>query len=73
MRDLLKDTVARTLLVEPQDISDHTSMESCETWDSLRHFQLILAVEDAFAVRFPSETIPELTSVGRIREELGLL
>jgi acyl carrier protein len=46
-------------------------MQNCDRWDSLQHFHLILAVEEAFGVRFSSERIPHLTSVQALREELA--
>ena len=40
-----------------------TSTNTLPAWDSLRHIQVIFAVEDAFNVQFPEEALGELTSV----------
>lgn len=37
-------------------------------WDSLRHIELVLCVEDRFDVHFPEETIPRLNSVTAIAD-----
>jgi acyl carrier protein len=37
-----------------------------ETWDSMQHLNLVLAVEEKFAVRFSPEEIEEMTSVGAV-------
>jgi acyl carrier protein len=71
--DKLVATVAEVLQVSPDVIQETTSMENCPEWDSLRHFALILAVEDAFAVHFSSDDIPSLTQVGALRAELARL
>lgn len=37
-------------------------------WDSLRHLELVFALEDTFGVRFSAEEIAGLTSVASIAE-----
>ena len=66
----LCQVVASTLGVPAEEVSEATSMQNCERWDSLQHFHVVLAVEEAFGVRFSSERIPCLTSVHLLREEL---
>ena len=73
MADHLLTTAASVLEVPPDEVSDETSMERCQTWDSLNHFKLILAIEQEFGVRFSSEVIPDLVSISRIRQELQRL
>lgn len=53
-----------TLLKTPVDAS--ASTETLPAWDSLRHIEVIFAVEDAFGVQFPEEALGELTSVERV-------
>jgi len=69
--EVLCRTVANALGLGDGQVSDSTCMENCDRWDSLQHFNLILAVEQAFGVRFSSERIPELVSVQALREELA--
>jgi acyl carrier protein len=71
--DPLLGTLARVLGLEPEDVDEQTTMKDCGAWDSLKHLQLIMAMEQAFGVRFATETIPELVSVVRIREEIARL
>ena len=73
MTDLLTNTAASVLQLSADDISDDTCMTQCATWDSLNHFNLVLAVEQAFGVRFSSVVIPDLTSIARIRDEVHKL
>lgn len=71
MDQRLESVVASVLGLQAEEICDQTSPDTCPAWDSLRHFHLVLALEQAFGVRFSSQVIPDLVSVGRIREELS--
>lgn len=71
MDQRLESVVASVLGLRADEICDQTSPETCAAWDSLRHFYLILALEQAFGVRFSSEVIPDLVTVGKIRAELA--
>ena len=39
-------------------------------WDSLKHLQILFAVEDRFAVQFIEEEIPRLNSLVTFTEQL---
>ena len=39
-------------------------------WDSLKHMQLVFAVEEKFGVQFPEEAIPQLNSLASFAEHL---
>ena len=41
-----------------------------DTWDSLKHMQIIFAVEEKFSVRFTEEEIPQMDSVARFADYL---
>lgn len=64
----LVDVVARVLQIEPTKINAETSPKNTSAWDSVAHLSLVLELEDAFDVRFPSEEIPALDSVARLQE-----
>ena len=66
----LHEVVAGALRVEGSTISDASSPESLRRWDSLRHLDLMNAVEDAFDVRFSAAEIVRAKSVGDIRRLL---
>jgi acyl carrier protein len=60
--------------IEPASIGDDASPGNVEQWDSLRHMNLVLALEEEFGVRFPEEAIDQLISFRLIElalEELG--
>jgi acyl carrier protein len=55
----------------PGELSDQLSMQDVEAWDSVHHFTLVLALEEAFGVMFSPDDIPEMTSVGKIKSVLS--
>jgi len=52
--------------VPAAELSDSSSSETIEAWDSISHLNLMLAVEQAFGVRIEPEQMVELTSIARI-------
>lgn len=49
-------------------ITDETKAADIESWDSLMHVSLILAVEKKFGVRFSSSEVSSLMNVGMLME-----
>ena len=64
--DAVRDLMALTLELPPESITVDTVQESCPQWDSLRHLNLMLALEDTFQVALTVEEIGQLTSVAAI-------
>jgi acyl carrier protein len=62
MSGSIKLVMAQVFQIEADSIDDDTSPESVERWDSLKHMQLIMALEDDFGIEFPDDLIPELLS-----------
>ena len=54
-------------------LSAESSPESVETWDSISHLNLMLAVEQATDVRIDPERMAELTSLSKIAEAVRKL
>lgn len=48
--------------IDPSAISDEATPGNIEQWDSLRHMNLVLALEDEFGIRFPDEQVEQLIS-----------
>ena len=65
------ETIFANILREPaESMNDQTSPGNTKTWDSLKHIELVLAVEGAYSVKF---TMPEITgvrSLGSVRQLL---
>ncbi|HOU59886.1 MAG TPA: acyl carrier protein [Kiritimatiellia bacterium] len=52
-------------------VSREVNRQSDGAWDSLRHMQLVFAVEAAFPVQFGEEEIPRLNSFRDFLERIG--
>lgn len=67
----VRGIVAHIMGVPAIAISDDTSARSLQSWDSLRHMKLILAVEEKFDVRLTDEQIVSITDVRSIVSLVG--
>lgn len=51
-----------------EDVTTATSQSNCDKWDSLRHLNLIVELEDAFDMEFEPEEIAEMKSVAAVKK-----
>lgn len=61
-QEKLKTVVATVLSVDVSRIDANASSDTIESWDSLRHMNLVLALEDEFGVSLPDEDAANATS-----------
>jgi len=58
-----------------EEISEESSLDSIESWDSIRHLNLILAIEEEFGITIPDEEVGNLINYKLIEliinEQLG--
>jgi acyl carrier protein len=54
--------------VDPRQIHPDSSPDTIESWDSVQHLNLIIALEQEFGVRFAPEEIEDAISVQAITE-----
>ena len=52
--------MARVLEVPIDRIDDDASPDTIDNWDSLRHMNLVMALEEEFGVQFSTDEIIEL-------------
>jgi acyl carrier protein len=64
--DQVRTAAADVLQVPPAEITEATTPEQIETWDSVQHLNLILALETQFGVEFEPEEIEQMKSIGKI-------
>jgi acyl carrier protein len=63
----LKQVMAAVLGVPAAAIGPDASQDTLPAWDSLRHMNLVLALEQAFGVVIPDEDAAEITSYPLIK------
>lgn len=67
----LRAILADVLGVDPSGVGDDTTADAVRGWDSVRHLQLVLAVESEFAVTFAPDEIPTLISARALQQALA--
>lgn len=73
MSEAIKEIMAQVFRIDAGSITPDTSPETVANWDSLKHMQLIMALEDEFGIEFPDESIPEMLSYGLIDAKISEL
>jgi acyl carrier protein len=66
----LYQIIGKVLGVDPDTLHDESNAQNTPKWDSLRHIEVIFAVESAFHVRFTMPEIAGLRKLGDIRRLL---
>lgn len=62
--------VGQIMQVPANQLNEESSPDTVEKWDSLKHMNLILALEEEFNIQFTDTEIVEMLSVGLILEAL---
>ncbi|MBN2288014.1 MAG: acyl carrier protein [Candidatus Glassbacteria bacterium] len=62
--------VGRVMDLPAELLDEKSSMDDVESWDSLRHMNLVMALEEEFGLSFTDEEIVEMLSVEIILETL---
>ena len=68
--DEIRAILAKELDLDPGIIVDDFSVESMPAWDSMRHVNVVFAIEDKFDVELLQEEIEEMYSFKEIIEIL---
>ena len=58
----IKQVMSAVFDIPVESISDDASSDNIENWDSLRHLNLILALEEEFGVSIPDEEVGNLVN-----------
>lgn len=60
----IQDVFREELEVDELVLTDETTADDVEEWDSLSHVQLVVAIEKAFNIKFTSREILSWDNVG---------
>jgi len=69
--ELVRKIVAQALELPLDQVPPDASSDTLEAWDSLRHLDIVMAIEAATNIRFGTSEIVELTSIAKIEEALA--
>ncbi|MBF0184667.1 MAG: acyl carrier protein [Magnetococcales bacterium] len=63
MEAKIKQIIADVMEVPVESVQDSSSPDTIPSWDSLKHMNLILALEQQLEITFSEEQIAEMMSV----------
>ena len=63
----LKQVLSRIFNVNLDMITDEASPDTIENWDSVRHMNLVLALEEEFDFEFTDDQVVEIISYALIK------
>lgn len=58
----IKTVMSTVFSVPLEDIDEDSSTDNVENWDSLKHLNLILALEDEFEITIPNEEVGNMVN-----------
>ena len=58
--------VSDILNINRLNLSQKSSLYNIEKWDSLKHIQIIMAIEDQFKIKFSVDDMNNASSVGKL-------
>jgi len=68
----VRSIAADVLEVKYGALSAESSPQTVDTWDSVRHLNLVLALEESFGMQFSPEEMDQMKNLGQIAEMTGL-
>ena len=66
----VEQVMAEVLQLPPAMINDQLAMQDVDVWDSLKHMELIVSLEETFGVQLNFEEIVTMQSVANIKRVL---
>jgi len=63
---VMREVVAQVLGVEASSLTDESSPETIDQWDSLNHLRLITAIETRFGLVLPMAAVMEIQNLGSL-------
>ncbi len=70
----IKEVMSAVFEVDVDSINEESSQDTIENWDSIKHLDLIVSLEDEFGVSIPLEEVQNMRNVKIIKltiEELA--
>lgn len=69
MEKLIK-LMAELLRIPEDEITDDLSITNTDTWDSLKHIELIVSIEETFEIKLTTDEIIAMVNTRKIKNVL---
>ena len=60
VEDRIKNVMSAVFEIPVNQIKDNSSADTIESWDSLKHMNLVVALEEEFEIEFQEIEIPKM-------------
>jgi acyl carrier protein len=60
MKEKIKEIIADVFDIEIKKVKENMSQKNTETWDSLKHLNLIVSIEEEYSISFEPEEISDM-------------
>ena len=71
MENRIKKVMSAVFEIPNIEICEASTMDTIEPWDSLKHMNLVIALEDEFQITIPDEEVGNLLSFSLIKLIVG--
>ncbi len=68
MEERIKNVLSAVFEIPADSINDQSSPDTIQEWDSIKHMQLVIALEEEFGFQFTDEEIVEMLNYSLIKE-----
>lgn len=68
MNEQIKTIMAKAFRVPEDSITDSSSQDNIENWDSIHHIQMIVLLEREFDITIPDEKVGNMISYSLVKE-----
>jgi acyl carrier protein len=69
--DRIKNVMSSVFEIPIEEINNKSTTDTIESWDSLKHMNLVIALEKEFNVQFTDDNIIQLVNMKLIMEVLS--
>jgi len=66
----IESLLAEVLQISPSSVTNDLAMKNVESWDSLKHMELVVSLEQSFGIQLSFDDIVAMQSVGEIKRVL---
>jgi acyl carrier protein len=70
IQETVKGILARELGIDAATVGDETTVDNSALWDSVKHVDIVFAIQDAFGLQFHPREIDEMYSYREIVDTL---
>ena len=70
MEETIKKIMSDLFGISENEITDDTSVDNTKNWDSLKHMELIVSIEEEFDITLSADEIVSLTSFAKVKQKI---